>query len=46
MVTIPEAEMAEFRRVAGKPVWDQWVADNKDKFNSQELLDIVLEAAK
>ena len=46
MVKIPEAEMAEFRKIAGKPVWDAWVKENADKFNSQELLDIVLNAAK
>lgn len=46
MVKIPEAEMVEFRKIAGKPVWDAWVKENADKFNSQELLDIVLNAAK
>ena len=29
MVKIPDSEMAEFRRIAGKPVWDKWIADNK-----------------
>ena len=42
MVEIPEDQMAEFRRIAGKPVWDTWVKDNADKFNSQELLDIAI----
>ena len=46
MITIPDSEMAEFRRIAGKPVWDAWVKDNADKFNSQELLDTVLNIAK
>ena len=46
MVQIPEDQMAEFRKVAGKPVWDAWVKENAGKFNSQELLDIVLNAAK
>jgi hypothetical protein len=45
MVKIPEAQMAEFRKIAGKPVWDKWVADNKDKLPAQELLDLVLEKA-
>jgi TRAP-type C4-dicarboxylate transport system substrate-binding protein len=45
MVKIPEAQMAEFRKIAGKPVWDKWVADNKDKLPAQELLDLVLETA-
>ena len=45
MVTIPEDQMAEFRRIAGKPVWEQWVEDNKDKLPAQELLDLVLTTA-
>lgn len=45
MIKIPEAQMAEFRKIAGKPVWDKWVADNKDKLPAQELLDLVLEKA-
>ncbi|MEM7251362.1 MAG: TRAP transporter substrate-binding protein DctP [Pseudomonadota bacterium] len=45
MVEIPESEMNEFRKMAGKPVWDAWVADNKDKFPAQELLDLVLKTA-
>jgi TRAP-type C4-dicarboxylate transport system substrate-binding protein len=46
MIKIPADQMDEFRRIAGKPVWDAWVKDNADKFNSQELLDLVLNAAK
>ena len=42
MIQIPEEEMAEFRRIAGKPVWDAWVKDNEDKLPAQELLDLVL----
>ena len=45
MVKIPDDQMAEFRKIAGKPVWDQWVADNKDKLPAQELLDLVLKNA-
>ena len=46
LVEIPEDEMAEFRRIAGKPVWDAWVEDNKDDVPAQELLDLVLSTAK
>ena len=46
MVQIPENEMAEFRRIAGKPVWDAWVEDNKDGLPAQELLDLVLSTAE
>jgi TRAP-type C4-dicarboxylate transport system substrate-binding protein len=31
--------LAEFRKVAGEPVWNQWVADNKDKFDAQNVVD-------
>jgi hypothetical protein len=45
MVQIPENEMAEFRKIAGKPVWDAWVKDNAGKVPAQELLDLVLKTA-
>ena len=45
-VTIAEDEMAEFRRIGGKPLWNAWVADNKDHLPAQELLDLVLKSAK
>src|SRR3990172_4080867 len=44
-VTYSEAQLKEFRKVAGKPVWDKWVADNKDKFDAQGVLDLVFKAA-
>lgn len=37
-----DAELKRFREVAGKPVWDKWVADNKDKFDAQNVLDTLL----
>ena len=45
-VTYTKAQLEEFRRVAGKPVWDQWVRENKDKFDAQGVLDLVFETAK
>lgn len=42
-VTYDDATRAEFQKVAGQPVWDEWVADNKDKFDAQGVLDRVLE---
>ncbi len=45
-VTIPETEMAEFRRIGGKPIWEAWVKDNQDKIPAQELLDLVLKTAQ
>jgi TRAP-type C4-dicarboxylate transport system substrate-binding protein len=45
-VTIPEAEMAEFRKIGGEPLWNDWVRENEGKIPAQELLDLVLKAAK
>ena len=44
-VEIPEAEMAEFRRVGGQPVWEEWVAKNEGRVPARELLDLVLSTA-
>lgn len=41
-VVYPESELKRFREVAGKPVWDKWVADNKGKFDSQGVLDAIV----
>lgn len=38
-VTYTDEQLAEFRKVAGQPVWDKWVEENKDKFDSQAVLD-------
>jgi TRAP-type mannitol/chloroaromatic compound transport system substrate-binding protein len=45
-VTYSKAQLEEFQRVAGKPVWDKWVAENKDKFDAQGVLDLVFKTAK
>jgi len=45
-VTYTKAQLEEFRRVAGKPVWDKWVAENKDKFDAQGVLDLVFKTAQ
>ena len=45
LVEIPEEEMAEFRRIGGKPVWDAWIEDNKDELPAQELFDLVISTA-
>ena len=45
-VTYSKAQLEEFRRVAGKPVWDKWVSENKDKFDAQGVLDLVFKTAK
>ena len=46
-VEFSEAELAKFRKIGGKPVWDQWVQESKDEVpNAQALLDLVLKTAK
>lgn len=45
-VKLPEKEMAEFRRIGGQPLWNDWVKDNEGKIPAQELLDLVLKTAK
>jgi TRAP-type mannitol/chloroaromatic compound transport system substrate-binding protein len=45
-VTYTPAQLEEFQRVAGKPVWDKWVEENKSRFNGQELIDTILKIAR
>ena len=45
-VKIDEAEMAEFRRIGGQPLWNEWVKENEGAIPAQELLDLVLKTAK
>jgi len=45
-ITYSEAQLDEFRKIAGKPVWDKWVDANKDKFDAQGVLDLVFKTAK
>ena len=46
-VTYTDAELADFRARAARPVWDKWVEENaKEGVPAQELLDLVLKTAK
>jgi TRAP-type mannitol/chloroaromatic compound transport system substrate-binding protein len=45
-ITYTPAQLEEFQRVAGKPVWDKWVEENKARFNGQELIDVILRTAR
>ena len=45
-VTYTKAQLEEFQRVAGKPVWNKWVEENKGRFNGQELIDVILKVAR
>ena len=45
-ITYSEEQLAEFREVAGRPVWDEWIEDNKDLFDSQAVFDAIFEYAE
>ncbi len=45
-VTFSEAELEQFRNAGGKPVWDAWIKENKDRLPAQELFDLVMKTAK
>lgn len=45
-VTYSEGQLNDFRKIAGKPVWDKWVAENKGKFDAQGVLDLVFKTAR
>ena len=34
--------LAEFKTKVGKPIWAEWVAANKDQFDAQAVLDVIL----
>lgn len=40
-ITYDDATLAEFKEVAGKPVWDAWIAENQDKFDAQGVFDAI-----
>lgn len=40
-----DEQLAEFRKIAGQPVWDAWIAANADKFDSQGVFDAIWEYA-
>jgi TRAP-type C4-dicarboxylate transport system substrate-binding protein len=46
MVKYTDEELAGFRKVGGQPVYDKWIATNKDKFDAKGLLDFVMKTAK
>ena len=45
MVEFPASEMKQFRRIAGKPIWDAWVDENEGEIPAQQLLDLVMDTA-
>jgi TRAP-type mannitol/chloroaromatic compound transport system substrate-binding protein len=45
-VTYTKAQLEEFQRVAGKPVWNKWIEENKGRFDGQALIDVILKVAR
>ena len=45
-IVYSDEQLEQFRKVAGKPVWNKWVAENKDKFDAQNVLDTMLQLIK
>ena len=41
-IVYSDADLKQFQDKIGRPVWDKWVADNKCKFDSQNVLDTLL----
>jgi TRAP-type C4-dicarboxylate transport system substrate-binding protein len=45
-ITYGAAELAEFRKIGGQPVWDEWIKENEKDVPAKELFDLVLKYAK
>lgn len=45
-IVYSDEQLAEFRTVAGQPVWDAWIAANQDAFDAQGVFDAVFEFAE
>jgi len=45
-IVYTDEELAKFKEIAGKPVWDEWIEANKDKFDSQGVFDAIWEYAE
>jgi TRAP-type C4-dicarboxylate transport system substrate-binding protein len=46
LIKLPADQQAAFQKAAGRPLWDEWVAENKGEFDAQGLLDLVLATAQ
>lgn len=40
-VTYSDAQIAEFRKLSGEPVWAEWIAANQDEFDAQGVFDAI-----
>lgn len=44
-VVYSDEQLAAFREAAGKPVIDEWIAENQNKFDAQGLVDMIMKTA-
>ncbi len=44
-VVYSDAQIAAFRKAAGKPVVDTWIKENQGKFDAQGLVDLIMKTA-
>ncbi len=44
-IVYSDAELAAFRKAAGKPVIDKWIADNQSKFDAAGLVKLIMDTA-
>jgi len=40
-IVYTDEQLAQFRDVAGKPVWDEWIAANQGEFDAQGVFDAI-----
>ena len=45
-IVYTDEQLAKFKEIAGKPVWDGWIAANKDKFDAQGVFDAIWQYAE
>ena len=45
-ITYTEAQLEEFREIAGQPEWDEWIEANKDAFDSRGVFDAIRQYAE
>lgn len=45
-IVYDDATLEQFREVAGKPVWEKWIAENQDKFDAKDVFDQVWKLAE
>jgi len=44
-IVYSDEQLAQFREIAGQPVWDAWIAANSDKFDAQGVFDAIFDYA-